>query len=59
MVREVDAGWNVVHVHEDFFSPKSLSKSVVQSTGYSFRIVSAVVDENHLTGPAPILNYSG
>jgi hypothetical protein len=49
VIREVDPGWNVVHIHEKILPSKSLGKSIVQPTGHAHGIVSAVINEDHLT----------
>jgi hypothetical protein len=36
----------MVDIHEESFSPETLAKSIVQPTGCSGRLLSAVIDEN-------------
>ncbi len=49
---EINAGRNVVDVHENIFASKCLRQSIVQSTGSTDRIFSAVIYENRTHGPS-------
>src|SRR5262249_61145560 len=51
MSYEVDPRRNMVDIHEESFSPETLAESIVQPTGRGARILSAVINENHLTNP--------
>ena len=46
MIYEVDARRNMVDIHEKIFPPKSLGKPIMEPTGHTGRVVSAVIDEN-------------
>jgi hypothetical protein len=49
VVHEVDPSWNVVDVHKQVIAPERPGEPIVQPTGRADCIISAVINEDHLT----------